>query len=66
VEVKDDTILQNFLDLHKEKGKKKLQEVAISKKGNNKMINKPSTKRDFSPFYGRNIPTLTPKIIEYL
>lgn len=66
MEVKDDTTFQSFLDLQKEKGKNKLQEVPTPEKGNNKMIHKPNVKRYFPLFYGRNVPTLTPKIIKYL
>lgn len=62
----DDTTLQIFLNLQKEKGNKKLQEVATQVKENDKMINKLSAKRDFPLFYGRNVPALSPKIIEYL
>lgn len=54
MEVKDDTTLQSFLDIHKEKGKKKLQEVATSERGNNKMINKPSAKGNFPLLCGIN------------
>ena len=66
VKVNDDTTLQSFLNAQKEKGKKKLQEVTTSGKGNKMMTIKPSAKQDFPLFYGRNVPNLNPEIIDYL
>jgi len=64
--LQDDITFQNFLDLQKEKGKKKPQEVTTQAKENNKIISKSSAKRYSPLFCGRNVPNLTPKIINYL